>query len=252
MGVFQWIVDEDGPEAPYSDLPGIDNLLTGIHRMMEWEGEIPGSVAISPTFAQLEAGAEYALGELAKAELKYRAAMESSGEPISDDYAIDPVDMLIEHMESATEEDLLRDYPKGLPENQVYVLGALALVYVDRAIGHLLHNRSVDAVNAMARACSATHAAGFFDGQDQGIAWIQRTNSSKGGAVRNEPYKKLQKWAKARYQARTWKSPHQASHELRDSVLEQAAALGVTLSPYRAQQTIYGWLLSADKEPSPK
>lgn len=248
MSVFQWIVDEEGPAAPYSDLTGIDDLLTEIHELMQWEGDSPGSDPIAPTFAQLEAGAAYALGELAKAESKYIASIVAKGDPNSDYEVANPVDLLIQHMDDATEEELRLGYPDGLPENEVYVLGALALVFVDRAIGHLLHKEPVDAVNAMARACSAIHASGYYNGHHQGIAWIRRTNSSKGGEARNAPYKQLQIWAKERYRERKWKSPHQASHELRDGILVHAQSLGVTLSPYRAQQTIYGWFLAADKE----
>ncbi|WP_186183008.1 hypothetical protein [Burkholderia gladioli] len=247
MSVFQWIVDEDGPTTPYSDLSAVDDLLIEIDSMMEWEGEAPGQPPISPTFEQLEAGAEYALGELSKAEARYIAKMKhgDSDSPMDDEP--NPVHLLIEHMDEVAEEELLRDYPEGLPENQVFVLGALALVFIDRAVGHLLNSEFPQAVNAMARASSAMHAAGFYNGEDLGVEHFRRANSSKGGEARNAKYRLLQKWSIDRYRERKWKSAHQASHELKDDVLAHAKSIGVSLSQHRAQQTIYSWFLDADK-----
>jgi hypothetical protein len=247
MSVFRWIEDDDGPSTPYSDLAEVDVLLMEIYDLMAWENDPPNAVGNYPTFAQLETGAAYALSELAKAESKHRMTLESRTDVIADDEFIQPIDLLLGHMDESTEEDLSRDYPDDLPKNQIFVLAALALVYVDQAIGHLLYGEAVKAVNAMAKACSAVHAASFFNGQDQGIAWLRRTNSSKGGEARNAPYKQLQDWAKDLYRAKTWKSPHQASHELKDEILAHARTLGVSLSPYRAQQTIYSWFLAAGK-----
>nr|WP_164465597.1 hypothetical protein [Burkholderia gladioli] len=247
MTVFQWIVDEDGPTTPYSDLVAVDDLLDEIHYMMQWENETPGGPHVSPTFEQLEAGVKYALGELSKAERRYneRLKIVDSESPIGDDPH--PVILLIDHMDATSEEDLLRDYPEDLPKNQVFVFGCVALYFIDRAVGCLLEGESTQAVNAMAQATSAIHAAGFYNGEDYGAKNFRLANSSKGGEARNAKYRQLQKWSIDRYRERKWNSAHQASHELKDDVLAHAKNIGVSLSQYRAQQTIYSWFLGADK-----
>ncbi|WP_186155899.1 hypothetical protein [Burkholderia gladioli] len=247
MNVFQWIVDEDGPATPYSDLGAVDDLLIEIESMMEWESETPGQPPISPTFEQLEAGAAYALGELSKAEAQYNAKIKRGDSDSPMEIEPHPVHLLIEHMNEVAEEDLLRDYPEGLPESQVFVLGTLALVFVDRAVGHLLNSEFTQAVNAMARASSAMHTASFLNGEDLGIDSYRRTNSSKGGLARAEKYEALKKWAVDLYRKSNWKSAHQASHELKDDVMNHGKTIGVSLTKNRAQQTIYSWLLEADK-----
>jgi hypothetical protein len=75
-----------------------------------------------------------------------------------------------------------------------------------------------------------------------------RRNLSKLGTdKRHAGNRELRERAIALYRAASYQSPHEASFALVDAVLAHAESIGERLSKYRAQKTIYEWLLAADK-----
>jgi hypothetical protein len=76
------------------------------------------------------------------------------------------------------------------------------------------------------------------------IADVRSDFSRQGNLARHQKSKQLTAWVIDQYRAGSYKSPHEASHKLKDAAIEKAKELGARLSPTRAQKTVYGWLLN--------
>lgn len=232
MGIFQWIEFKDELTARVAVPVGINEYLAEIPAMLSWESEDSAAEPETPNFDDLERAAQFAW------EQKRQSGFISTR---------NIVDALSEQLDTLPADEPWPGYPERLPQNIAFVLGAYALLLIDNAIGYYSQNEHALVFDAMVAACDAMHASGFYHGGALGMEQGHRANSSKGGQARNAKYRQLETWAVEQYKAKKWKSPHQASHELKEIILSHAKTLHVTLSPYRAQQTIYGWFLDADK-----
>lgn len=236
MRVFQWIEERGDYLFPtVKTSPGIDRLLVKLPEALAWSEDEPDAQTIVPNLAALDAVAAFALRLIAS---RPKTALSRS-------------EVLYQALERLDEDSDIDDYPSDIaPENVEFVLGAFALYCLDEAIGHFANGEHAQSLDAMVEMGIALRANGYYAGEDSAAEGL-RANSSKGGQARNAKYRQLEVWAVSQYRSRNWKSAHQASHELKDAVLDHAKTLGVRLSEYRAQQTIYGWFRDADKANAP-
>ncbi|MGF6610629.1 hypothetical protein OKW45_005551 [Paraburkholderia sp. WSM4175] len=271
MTQFQWLREHQGrmqSRVPVS--ASIDRLIRRAGDGCSWNaGRMPPL-----TLAEIEAIATFAQNEIASASEREAAYVrQKSAEAQSESRQVPeinaqistatgylqkygPVALLMGQMLSTKDQEGYEADWSGLPDDipkdrAEFVLSAYALLQLNLFIGYSQAGRVADAYDALAFAHECVETASFWLGWHEGRDWAgeqRRKNAAKGGLARNALFRQLREWIVERYKAGTWNSPHQASHELESAAIEQAKILGTNLSPYRAQQTIYEWLLAAEKQ----
>lgn len=133
-------------------------------------------------------------------------------------------------------------------------VGAFALLMIDHAAYAMHVGHPVAAVELLSIGAQAFAYASMDDAHSMAArqAYKARKDAAKSGAseaakARHRRLDPVRREIIDLYRSGAFKSANQAAHELVEHAMELARQCGAPLAPSNAQQTVYRWLLKADK-----